>query len=680
MRTSSAGTIIRTLVVLALLCGPATAAILRVPEDHRSIQAAIDAAASGDTVLVGPGTYRERLGLKPNVALRSAGDDAKGKLGLKRAEATIIDGTGGRAEDPGVAMAEGSTIDGFTVTGVGRYDDEEWTKHHATQGEEQSYDMIGVPGIAGISVVGVADCTIANNIVHHIGYTGIAIMGAEGKRVSPHVVRNVAYRNMGGGIGAMMRSSPIIEANVCFENFYAGIGHANSDPLVTDNVCYANIRAGIGISEGSKPIVRGNKCYGNRRAGIGVRTGRETIPLIEHNECYDNDMAGIGVMKEAAGIIRHNRCWRNKAAGIGCQLEATPLIERNECFENAMSGIGCRSDAAPVIRDNRCYRNEMSGIGSQDGARPVIVGNECFENVMAGIGTEDDARAVIRDNKCHHNLMAGIGARHGARPIIDGNHCFENLLAGIGAEENAAPVVRGNRCERNEQAGIGIRNGARALIVDNECRENALAGIGVRAKAIALVVDNKCVDNKTVAIGVREESRVHIAGNELSRTGGMPPIVAIQEDSTAVVADNTIVGGGVAGVMVRGTATITGNRFVGNGPRRGPGPPNFAAWVQDGSTVSFSGNRVDGWRHALFASGAKRVRAIDNTTSRFLGTAIVVDDSVLPAHVFGNLAISENAEDQAVRVRGPQGVVADNVRSDPPMPAEIPTPSPADER
>jgi len=274
MHTLRAVISLQTIAVLTMLGSPLDAATLRVPDDHKTIQAAIDAAASGDIVLVSAGTYRERLRLKTGITLRSAGDDTKGELGLKRAEGTIIDGTGGDEDSPGVRMAEDSTIDGFTVTGVGNYDDDAWNKHYATQGQDQSYELIGKPGVAGISVIRITDCKVLNNIVHHVGYTGIVTMGAEDIRVSPHIFQNITYRNMGGGIGAMMKSSPIIEANTCFENFYAGIGHAtNASPLVINNTCYGNVRAGIGISEGSKPVVRGNKCYGNRRAGIGIRTG-----------------------------------------------------------------------------------------------------------------------------------------------------------------------------------------------------------------------------------------------------------------------------------------------------------------------------------------------------------------------------------------------------------------------
>ena len=87
--------------------------------------------------------------------------------------------------------------------------------------------------------------------------------------------------------------------------------------------------------------------------------------------------------------------------------------------------------------------------------------------------------------------------------------------------------------------------------------------------------------------------------------------------------------------------------------------------------MSFSGNHADRWRHALFASGAKQVHATDNTVSRFLGNAIVVDKSELPAHVYGNVAISDNSEDEAVKVGGPQGVVRENLR----RPTEVRTES-----
>ncbi|MCA9014293.1 MAG: right-handed parallel beta-helix repeat-containing protein [Planctomycetaceae bacterium] len=516
----------------------------RVPEQYKTIQAAVDAAQAGDTVLVAPGTYQERIKLKAGITLKSDGDDTKGTLGLKRAEATIIDGGGERGEGAGVTMAERSTIDGFTVTNIGVYDDAQWNKHHATQGEEQSHEHIGAPGTAGIGVIGVT-CTVTNNIVHHIGYTGIAIQSAPGKRCSPHIYRNVTYRNMGGGIGSMQKSTAIIEENICFQNFYAGIGHDDASPTVINNTCYENIRAGIGISEGSHALVRGNKCYHNRRAGIGVRTGGETRPIIENNECYENDMAGIGT----------------------------------------------REEAAPLIRNNRCYKNKLAGIGSRTHSTPTIVGNECYENGQSGIGQQSDAVTLLINNYCHHNKTSGIGF---------------------------APCKAGR----------------------------------------STLINNRIIDNAQVAVGVNGGWTVRLVGNELSRQGGMPPIMMVFEGAEVTLTDNIIRGGGVAGIRVAGKIRAENNEFAGTSLRK-VGPPNFGVWALPGSDVTLIANQFHHWRHALQA-GEATVLAARNKISDFHGTALVIQNAKVPANVFDNTAVSANPKDKVVSISGDAGMVQGN--------------------
>ena len=530
---------LRTVVPLlaaVIHSGILSAAEHHVPRDYESIQAGIDAADPLDTVLVAPGTYHERIRLKAGITVRSAGDDEQGELGLRRAEAVIIDGDGVEGGAAGVAMAEGAVLDGFTVTNVGLYDEARWSYHHKTQGSEQAHEHIGAPGVPGIGITGV-NCTVTNCIVHHIGYTGIAIRGEEGVRSHPHVVRNICYRNMGGGIGAMHDSTAIIESNRCFQNFYAGIGHDDASPIVIDNECYENVRAGIGVSEGSQPVVRGNRCYHNRRAGIGIRTGDSTRPIIEDNECYENDMAGIGTDEEAA----------------------------------------------PIIRGNRCYRNALAGIGAQHGSRVVIVGNECFEN---------------------------------------------------------------------DAAGIGCRDGAHAVIVDNECRENQTSGIGVRSQAHAVICENRCVDNRLVALGLPDGATAIVHDNEFARSGGMPPLIAILGGSSVTLTDNLIQGGGVAGVLVQGTARISGCEFDGAGRQ--------AIWVREGSTVNVAGNDFKGYSTALNASGS-RIAATESTVRAFSGTAIIVRDSTSTPLVADNVAYSDDPQDRAVDVDGDTSAVSGNV-------------------
>ena len=136
-------------------------------------------------------------------------------------------------------------------------------------------------------------------------------------------------------------------------------------------------------------------------------------------------------------------------------------------------------------------------------------------------------------------------------------------------------------------------------------------------------------------------------------------MIAVLEGSHVEVTDNSIHGGGVAGILLSGTANIVGNRFLGNGPRRG-GPPNFAVWVRDGSEIQFNNNNVDRWRHAIFASGAIAVHVNDNRIKNFIGTAIVVKGSTTRVEVSGNKAHSLDTKAKTVDVPDQSGKVRNN--------------------
>lgn len=362
--------------------------------------------------------------------------------------------------------------------------------------------------------------------------------------------------------------------------------------------------------QGVSCVVTGCIIHHNGDVGIGIlgKKATTTSPIITHNVVYRNMGGGIGIADGATPIVRHNECRENLRAGIGCR-NASPIITDNICHKNIRAGIGCREGATPIIRNNKCFQNRRAGIGNRmKGTAPIIVSNECYENQMAGIGSRDGATPTIQNNKCYKNLMAGIGCRNGASP----------------------------------------------LIVSNECRENATAGIGIQQKASAILHRNKCIENKLVAVGVTTESNATIIDNDFSRTGGQPPLIAVKDGSTANIQNNRISGGGVAGVLVQGTATIAENTFTGAGPKQGN-----AIWVWAESTATISGNNFDQYRTAVNATKSKVV-VTDNTIKRFQKTAIIAKDNTFPAHIFGTKAESSDPADQVINVTGKQGIIAEN--------------------
>jgi hypothetical protein len=515
--------IVRVIAVFVLSgCGLLTAATIRVPGDSRSIQSAINQAAPGDTVLVQAGTYPESVVLKPLITLRSVGGDATGKQGLRRAETTLIDGTGLPADATGVRMAAGAVLDGFTVANFGRYDDAKWRHHDATSGNEQLHGHIGVAGNAGILVQGV-DCEVRNNIVHHIGRSGIGIEGTPGKSCSPLIVANIVYRNMGGGIGSMKGSTAVISNNVCFENFYAGIGHDNASPLVVSNLCYANIRAGIGISEGACPTVRSNLCQSNRRAGIGIRTDAATRPMVEFNHCRHNQMAGIGVEEEAFPTLRGNRCHDNGLTGIGLKEHASATILQNECFANGQSGIGLSENSSATIRGNHLHHNQASGIGFAKctKGKAVIEDNRLLENAKVAAGVNAGWTVDFRNNEFSRTggMPPIIMVFSGSKVAFTGNIIRGSGVAGIRASGSVRAT--GNRFEGTKMRPVGPPNYAVWALPGSEIEfsDNTVTGwrhaiFADRAKIIAS--GNKVTGFSKVAFRLKQPvANSKVSGNRI---------------------------------------------------------------------------------------------------------------------------------------------------------------------
>jgi serine protease len=225
--TSSGWRLVTTVSVCAGVLGltvprPMTAAsVLLVPGVYPTIQSAIDAAAAGDTVRVGPGTYNERIDfLGKTIVVESTGGAA----------ATIIQPNGlmGALVTMSLSGAQSPVLRGFTIRG-GVSD--LWAGGIYISGgapvveHNVVTDNTGCLG-GGISVqfsgAVIRKNTIANNSMPLcIGGDGggIRIAGAGAAQVVNNVIRgNVAESGDGGGISLANESNALITNNIITRN------------------------------------------------------------------------------------------------------------------------------------------------------------------------------------------------------------------------------------------------------------------------------------------------------------------------------------------------------------------------------------------------------------------------------------------------------------------------------
>lgn len=370
--------------LICLLCTPGWSMELMVPDDYPMISFAMEFAGPGDTIVVKPGVYNERILMKEGVSLVSyAGNDGDQevpgpgrKMVLKRALRTIIDGSG--IEESGYLVSfpsettEKMTVDGFTFRNMPEY---------------VSSLQLFLMEIRGCSPV-VINCIFTGN------RSGGAILST----------------GLGMGMGPPLATAtrPLIRNNVIYGNMGTGIANSsNSAAMITDNEIFNNrfpysaqkhqFAPAIGIREQARPLIENNLCYRNE-TGIGaINFDNNTFKsisrdlVIRNNEIYENLMGGIGIR------------------GIGgSHLRNRVIIEHNRIFDNMEAGIRCTKIQQATIRANRIYRNRKAGVSLWNIEQGIVEDNEIFGNLTAGIRLLDVPAVSLRKNRIYQNVTAGI--------------------------------------------------------------------------------------------------------------------------------------------------------------------------------------------------------------------------------------------------------------------------------
>lgn len=254
-----------------------------------NITPAAKLAQPGDTVLVGTGTYTER------VTIARSGTEAAPVIFTAAPGATPV------VTSPSYAfyMTAKSwiVINGFTVSNCVSYGIYAKDSSHITL-TNNHVTLSGQPVSgytkSGIYLYNTSDSVVADNIADYNSDAGIKLnYGATrnwiGRNQANHNARG--YTRAAPGIDVRSGGNTI-EANIAHDNEDTGIqiyaGASNN--LVVRNVTYDNGDHGIDVSSSPTQRIIGNTVYNNVAAGINVE-GSSTGVTVMNNIAVDN---GIG--------------------------------------------------------------------------------------------------------------------------------------------------------------------------------------------------------------------------------------------------------------------------------------------------------------------------------------------------------------------------------------------------
>jgi hypothetical protein len=348
--------LVAALALVGVTPGTASAATI-VVRAGESIQAAIDRASPGDTILVRPGTYRENLTIqKDNLTLKAS--DGRGSVLLRP------------GKPPSLGGCPWPFYSGICVLG-----------------QVDEHGNLGAP-VSGTRVVGFT-------VAHFVG-SGIVLLNANDSAVSDTEVHN----NFGYGIEGSVLSTVRLANNVAHDNWLAGfyISYSpNANATVVGNrsqrnivwcppqLCPEDVGYGFLFRDSSHGVVRDNSAWDNCVGYAFIDSGDDPAPL--------SDWQATG------NLAQHNnqacRAWYPavRPSWLGFLLLGTDhvllsgnLVEGNVGRTSQSGGIMLASSAKyggadptnNVVRDNVIVKNRPFDIRwDEAGSGNVFRNNLC---------------------------------------------------------------------------------------------------------------------------------------------------------------------------------------------------------------------------------------------------------------------------------------------------------------
>ena len=449
-------------LAVALAFGPAQAVVKKVPADFATIQAAVDDAASGDTIEIkkctpfstgvcGPnGEYHEDVEifgkslhiLCKGAVLDGAPEDVDPGAQLFRGFNVHEDADG----DADGTVIEGCTVQHFDNDGIhvgGSHVDDVIIKNNTAIGNERY----------GIFVIG-DDCEVTGNTAISNDNDGIRV-GKNGGAVDGCLVeKNTAIGNDDDGI-KVEGDNNIIRKNEAFRNDDEGIDVEGDKNLISRNKVEANESRGIEV-DGKDNTIERNKARANASHGIDVDNGNGN--KVDRNTSNENQDDGFNINGSdcdlaTCGPITNNRAERNGDSGFDIDdfngTSSKPIeVSGNKAKFNEDHGFECGLDSSTCdfvnFKNNRADKNGNEGF------------NVCGTDITH---TNDKAKRNAEDGFKHNT-----GCSHGT--VWDNVKSLNNGQDGIDIDDTGTGFVVKNSTIKNN-AGTGIENNGTDTEIDN---------------------------------------------------------------------------------------------------------------------------------------------------------------------------------------------------------------------
>ncbi len=446
-----------------------------------TIQAAIDAAGLNDTVLIGPGTYREALEIPP----ARAGLTLQGSSGNPAQVVIHADANPAGNDGPGIrvlAGADGVTIQALTVRSA-----DTQGIHSAAAGTRVLQVVVSSTGDDCVSLQG-AGPRVEQSTLQGCGGDGVQVGSfSTGFQVPGAFLEALSIRGVGDdGVdaashGAVLRSNDVsLTEDDCIKVYGDGVEMTGNQasacggdgivapagvvaPTTSDDVTLVSNTVAVtgrrcfGV-HGDRASLQGNTATNCDEDGMFVAGG---LARLSGNTVVMTDRDGMEVRGDAA-VLTGNDVRHAQADGVDVDGNGA-VVSDNTVSRTRYDGIDLDGDAGQILR------NDVSGVIDNhelidvDGADAVVDQNVVQSARKNGIDVEG-ASPSVTDN----TVLDVIGEPRGSTICLGGPNDGDYTGTGPGTDSGDPPpeCINFFRCLDSLCVGGPVEGAACATDVD----------------------------------------------------------------------------------------------------------------------------------------------------------------------------------------------------------------------
>jgi len=432
--------LLESVVLVTFTIRPGIEGTIYVPGNFPTIQGAINAASSGDTVYVRSGTYNEDIVINKTVSL----------VGENK-ETTCIYGQGGRIAV--YVEADSVVVTGFTIKSLGGQSSDGIDLNNVRNCEVSENNVLS--SFFGICVFSCSDCTIQDN---HVWKNQYGVGGCSCSNCS--VSGNEAANNQ-NGIAIDMSSFIEMKGNNLTGNQFGIVSDfpENGNYIVNNSITNNYYGVHLHFDETNESIsgncITGNTITGNQygvwlKYSPHTRTAENNITSnfcgvkletsVEDNSIDSNSIAknsgyGIWLSSSSNNCITDNSIADNRYGAMlasSCSNTITGNAFVNdgmlisESFSNSVDGNSVNGKPLSYLENVSDRTVENSGQVILVNCNNIRVANLDLAYTSVGLQMWGTNNSLIMENNITDNAF-GIDSHHSSNNTLVGNMIANNL-------------------------------------------------------------------------------------------------------------------------------------------------------------------------------------------------------------------------------------------------------------